>query len=55
MDYGIIEINDEKMNDLDIEPIFLTKPADIKNGNQVYVIQHPLGGCLAISSSDSIV
>jgi len=55
MDYSIIEINDEKTNDLGIEPIFLTNPADIKNGDQVYVIQHPLGGRLAFSSSESIV
>jgi len=54
MDYSIIEINDEITNDLDIEPIFLTKPAEVTNGDQVYVIQHPLGGRLAISS-ESIV
>jgi len=55
MDYSIIEVNDERMNDLDIEPIFLTKPTDIKNGDHVYAIQHLLGVCLAISSTDSIV
>ena len=55
MDYSIVEVDDGKIVDYDIQPIHLSHPADIKNGDQVYVIQHPRGGSLAFSSSQSIV
>ena len=55
LDYSIVEVNDDKMIDYDIQPMHLSQPADIKSGDQVYVIQHPRGGSLAFSSSESIV
>ncbi|XP_065911833.1 uncharacterized protein [Dysidea avara] len=60
LDYTIIEIDESKMKEpetkkpLDIDPIFMF-PTDIKTGDQVYVIQHPRGGDLAFSSSESTV
>ena len=44
----------ETKKPLDIDPIFMF-PTDIKTGDQVYVIQHPRGGDLAFSSSESTV
>ena len=61
MDYALVEIDEEKLVDprtkksLDVNPIHLTRPADIREGDQIYVIQHPRGEQLAFSSSDSIV
>ena len=54
-DYSIMEVDDNKIIEYDIQPIHLSQPANIKNGDQVYVIQHPRGGSLAFSSSDSTV
>ena len=54
-DYSIIEVDDDKIIEYDIQPIHLSQPANIKNGDQVYVIQHPRGGSLAFSSSESTV
>ena len=42
-------------NPLDIDPIQFMFPAEINTGDQVYVLQHPRGGDLAFSSSDSTV
>ena len=53
--YSIIEVDDDKIIEYDIQPIHLSQPANIKNGDQVYVIQHPRGGSLAFSSSESTV
>ena len=55
LDYSIIEVDENKTDELDIQPIHLSKPADIKNDDQIYVIQHPRGGHLAFSSSESKV
>ena len=55
MNYSILEVDDDKIIDHDIQPIHLSKPANIKNGDQVYVIQHPRGSSLAFYSSESIV
>ena len=54
-DYSIIEVDDDKIIEYDIQPIHLSQPANIKDGDQVYVIQHPRGGSLAFSSSESTV
>ena len=43
------------MIDYDIQPIHLSQPANIKNGDQVYVVQHPRGKSLTFFSSESIV
>ena len=55
LNYSVVEVNEDKIIDYDIQPFHLFHPADIKNGDQVYVIQHPRGGSLAFSSSESIV
>ena len=55
MDYSVVEVNEDKIKDYDIQPIHLSCAPDIKNGDQVYIIQHPRGGSLAFSSSESIV
>jgi len=61
LDYTVIEIDENKMkepgtnNPLDIDPIQFMFPAEINTGDQVYVFQHPRGGDLAFSSSDSTV
>ena len=61
LDYTLVEIDEDKLVDsktnrsLDISPMQLIRPADIKEGDQIYVIQHPRGEQLAFSSSDSIV
>ena len=58
----MLEINESKLVDpatnkpLDINPFQMTRPTDInKEGDQIYVIQHPRGERLAFSSSDSVV
>ena len=57
-----MEISGSKLVDpttnkpLDINPFHMTRPTDInKEGDQIYVIQHPRGEPLAFSSSESIV
>ena len=61
LDYTLVEIDEDKLVDsktnrsLDISPMQLIRPADIKEGDQIYVIQHPRGKQLAFLSSDSIV
>ena len=61
LDYSLIEIDDNKLVDpktnksLDINSIQLIRPADIKEGDQIYVLQHPRGEQLAFSSSESVV
>lgn len=61
LDYSLIEIDENKLVDpktnksLDINSIQLIRPADIKGGDQIYVIQHPRGEQLAFSSSESVV
>ncbi|XP_065900703.1 uncharacterized protein [Dysidea avara] len=61
LDYTIIEIDETKMKDpetgkrLDIEPIYLMYPADIRTDDQIYVIQHPRGGKLTFSPSQCTV
>ena len=61
LDYTLVEIDEDKLVDsktnksLDISPMQLIRPADIKEGDQIYVIQHPRGEQLAFSSSASIV
>ena len=58
----MMEIDENKLVDpktkksLDINPFQMTRPTDInKEGDQIYVIQHPRGEQLAFSSSDSVV
>ena len=41
--------------DQDIQPIHLSKPPNLKTGDQIYVIQHPRGGQLTFSPSESVV
>jgi len=40
---------------LDIEPINICKPAEVKRNDQIYVIQYPLGGNLSLSASQCFV
>lgn len=57
----MIEIDENKLVDpktsssLDISPLQMIRPAAIKGGDQIYVIQHPRGEQLAFSASDSLV
>ena len=57
LDFTIIRLNDANLVDmytnqlLDINPINLSRPADIKNKDQIYVIQYPHNGNLSLSAS----
>ena len=57
LDFTIVKLTDAKLKDvdtsqlLDIEPINFSKPADIKNMDQIYVIQYPHNGSLSLSAS----
>ena len=57
LDFTIVRLTDAKLKDtgtgqsLDINPIILSRPADIKNRDQIYVIQYPHGGNLSLSAS----
>ena len=61
LDYSVIEINENELKDpytntpLNINPLQLTSPVNIKDNDQVHVIQHPRGGELSLSSSESYV
>ena len=55
LNYSVLEVDDDKIIDYDIQPIHLSQPADIKDGDKVYVVQHPRGRSLTFSSSESIV
>ena len=47
--------NPETNEPLDIEPINICKPAEVKRNDQIYVIQYPLGGNLSLSASQCFV
>ena len=58
----MMEVDESKLVDpttnksLDINPFQMIRPVDIhKEGDQIYVIQHPRGEQLAFSSSNSVV
>ena len=57
LDFTIVRLTDAKLKDidtgqsLDINPIILSKPADIRNRDQIYVIQYPYSGNLSLSAS----
>ena len=61
LDFALIEVDDSKLVDprskrsLDIISIQMTRPANVREGDQIYVIQHPRGEQIAFSSSDSVV
>ena len=61
LDFALIEVDDSKLVDpttkrsLDINSIQMIRPADVREGDQIYVIQHPRGEQIAFSSSDSVV
>ena len=61
LDYTLIEIDENELVDkktnksLNIEPMQLMRPPNIKRGDHIYVLQHPRGDEFSFSSSESIV